>query len=155
MPLLRKDDAISASISVRAHPDEIYAIVADITRTPQWSPETVRAEWLTATRFQAWNRRRLGRWRTAAEVVEVHPGRSFSYVVEAMGGEWTRWTYTIEPLSEDETRLTETCRMCVDLAIPVVLFERLALFVWDRRTDLQENLDASVRRIKAIAESGH
>ncbi|NDZ95928.1 SRPBCC family protein [Streptomyces sp. SID6673] len=152
MPLLQKDEAVSASVPIRATPHEIYAIIADITRTPEWSPETVRAVWLTQNKFRAWNRRRLGRWRTEAEVTEAIPGQTFSYVVHAMGGEWTRWTYSLETLSADETRLTETCRMCVALPTSVAVFERLALFVGDRRTDLHQNLEASLQRIKAIAE---
>jgi hypothetical protein len=35
-----------------------------------------------------------------------------------------------------------------------VAFERLALFVWDRRTDLQRNLEVSLDRIRAIVEVG-
>jgi len=69
MSLLQKDETLSASTEVRASADEIYAVVSDVTRIPEWSPETVRAEWLAPDRFNAWNRRRLGRWRTVAKVV--------------------------------------------------------------------------------------
>ena len=93
--LLQKDETLSASTEVRASPEQVYAVVSDVTRIPEWSPETMRAEWLAPDRFQAWNRRRLGRWRTVANVVEVEPGRRFSFVVQAMGGDWTQWTYLL------------------------------------------------------------
>jgi hypothetical protein len=155
MSLLQKDETLTASAEVRASADQVYAVISDVTRIPEWSPETRRAEWLAPDRFRAWNRRRLGRWRTVANVVEAWPGHKFSFVVQAMGGDWTQWTYLIEPGSTaDTTRLTETFRMCVPLPFGVVVFERLFLFVGDRRSDLQANIDLSVDRIRRIVESG-
>ncbi len=155
MPVLQKDETLTASTEVRASPERVYAVVADVTRIPEWSPETTRAEWLGPDRFRAWNRRRLGRWKTVANVVEAAPGRRFSFVVQAMGGDWTQWTYLVEPGSTAATtRLTETFRMCVPLPLVVVVFEHLFLFVRDRRADLQRNIDASVDRIRAIVEAG-
>ena len=153
MALLQKDETVSASTEVQASPDEIYAVVSDVTRIPAWSPETVRVEWLAPDRFRAWNRRRLGRWQTTARVAEADPGRRFSFVVQAMGGDWTRWTYLIEPV-DGATRLTETCQMCVPLPLGAVIFERFFLFVWDRRTDLRDNIQLSVDRIRGIVEAG-
>jgi uncharacterized protein YndB with AHSA1/START domain len=152
--LLQKDETLSASTEVRASPEQVYAVVSDVTRIPEWSPETMRAKWLAPDRFQAWNRRRLGRWRTVANVVEVEPGRRFSFVVQAMGGDWTQWTYLMEPGSTaGTTRLTEEMRMCVPLPFSALVFERLFLFVRDRRVDLQTNLETSVDRIRAIVEA--
>ncbi len=153
MQLLQKDETVTASTSVRASAHDVYALVSDVERTPQWSPETARVQRVSEDRFRAWNRRRLGRWRTDARVVEAVRDERFSFVVEAMGGDWTQWTFTIEPgPTPDSVRLTEECRMCVPLPVPVVLFERLFLFVRDRRTDLQSNLQTSVERIRALAE---
>jgi hypothetical protein len=155
MALLRKDETLRASTEVRASAEQIYAVISDVTRIPEWSPETRRAEWLAPNRFQAWNRRRLGRWRTLANVVEAEPGHRFSFIVQALGGDWTQWTYLIESgPTAGATRLTEVFRMCVPLPWPVVAFENLFLFVRDRRTDLQKNLDVSVERIRAIVEAG-
>ena len=156
MSLLQKDETLSASTEVRASADQIYAVISDVTRIPEWSPETARAEWSAPDRFNAWNRRRLGRWRTVARVVEAEPAHRFSFVVQIMGRDWTQWTYLIEPGSTaDATRLTEEFRMCVPMPLEVLAFERLFLFVWDRRTDLQNNLQVSVDRIRAIVEAGN
>ncbi len=155
MSLLQKDETLTASTEVRASADQIYAVISDVTRIPEWSPETARVEWVASDRFNAWNRRRLGRWRTVARVVEAEPGCRFSFIVQAMGGDWTQWTYLIEPSSAPgATRLTEVFRMCVRLPFGAVVFERLFLFIWDRRTDLQNNLQVSVDRIRAIVEAG-
>lgn len=108
MPLLHKDEPLTASTEVRAWAEQMYAVISDITRIPEWRPETTRAEWLAPDRFRACNRRRLGRWRTVANIVEAVPGQRFSFVVQAMGGDWTHWTYLIEPGSDaGAARLTE------------------------------------------------
>lgn len=153
MQLLQKDETVTASTTVRASAHDVYALISDVGRIPQWSPETARVQRVSEDRFRAWNRRRLGRWRTDARVVEAVPDERFSFVVEAMGGDWTQWTFTIEPgPGPDTVRLTEECRMCVPLPTAVVLFERLFLFVRDRRSDLQSNLQTSVERIRALAQ---
>jgi hypothetical protein len=155
MSLLQQDETLTASTEVRASAEQVYAVISDVTRIPEWSPETRRAEWLGPDRFRAWNPRRLGRWRTVANVVEAWPGHKFSFIVQAVGGDWTQWTYLVEPGADPgTTRLTETCRMCVPLPLGVVVFERLFLFVRDRRSDLQANIDLSVDRIRRIVEAG-
>ncbi|MBH0779227.1 SRPBCC family protein [Nocardia bovistercoris] len=154
MQRLQAEETLSSSTEVDAEIDTVYALVSDVTRIPEWSTETVRVRHLDAQRFRSWNRRRLGVWRTDAEIVESVPGQRFSFVVKVMGGDWTQWTYLVEPgAAPGTTRLTETFRMCVALPNSVLAFERLFLFVRDRRTDLQANLDASVARIKSIAEA--
>lgn len=154
MSLLQKDETLTAWADVRASAEQVYAVVSDVTRIPEWSPETMRVERLAPDRFRAWNRRRLGRWKTIANVVEAEPGHRFSFIVQAMGGDWTQWTYVVESSGAGgTTRLTEEFRMCVPLPLGVVVFERLFLFVGDRRKDLQENLETSVDRIRTIVEA--
>lgn len=153
MPLLQKDETLTASTEVRAPAERIYAVVSDVTRIPEWSPETIRAEWVAPDRFRAWNRRRLGRWHTVANVVEAVPGQRFSFVVQAMGGDWTQWTYRIDPGAAGTARLTEELRMCVPLPWGAVVFEHLFLFIRDRRKDLRKNLEISLDRIRAIVEA--
>ena len=85
MSLLQKDETLSASTEVRASAEQVYAVVSDITRIPEWSPETKRAEWLTPERFRAWNRRRLGRWKTEANITAAEPGHEFSFIVQILG----------------------------------------------------------------------
>lgn len=151
-PVLQKDETLSASVDVSATAEQVYSIVSDVTRICEWSPEVVRVETLSVDSFQAWNRRRLGRWKTTANIVEAETGRRFSFVVNALGADWTQWTFDVEPTATG-TRLTQRFRMCTAMPMAVLMFERLALFVVDRRTDLQANMDTSVRRIKAIAEA--
>ena len=154
MPVLQKDETLSASTEIRCSADELYAVISDVTRIPEWSPETARVEWDGILRFRSWNRRRLARWKTVSDVVTAQPGHEFSFVVQALGGDWTQWTYRIDPgQAPGLVRLTETFRMCVRLPLGIVAYEWLFLFVRDRRADLQANLQLSVDRIRVIAES--
>jgi hypothetical protein len=153
MPILAGGETLSASVDVRASAEAVYGVVSDVTRIPEWSPETGRVKMLSPSRFRAWNRRRLGRWSTVADIVIAEPGQRISFVVQAFGGDWTQWTYQIDAGPTATTsRLTEEFRMCVNLPLAAVVFERLCLWVWDRRVDLQKNLDTSVERICEIVE---
>ncbi len=148
---LRRDDTIRASTVVRAAPAEVFRVVSDPTRYPEWSPECHRVEWVDDTHFVGHNRRRRGRWKTTATVVANEPDREFRFVVEMMGKDFTGWAYLVEPHAEGAL-LTEEFVMRVDLPLVARLFEVLALGVRDRRTDLQGNLDRCVRTVRGIVE---
>lgn len=157
MPALQAEERLAASVVVNATPESVHAIVADVTRIREWSPETVRTAWVGEDRFASWNRRRLGLWRTHARVTRRVVGREFAFVVEIPGGhDWTSWTYLTEPgPAPGTTLLTEEFQMCMTLPLAARAFELLFLFVRDRRTDLQANLLTCVERIKVIAEAEH
>ena len=156
MSALQQDERLAASVVVRATPEQVHAIVSDITRIREWSPETVRSAWTGEGRFASWNRRRLALWKTPARVTSVVPGREFAFVVEVPGGQdWTEWTYRTDPGPEPGTTLlTEEFRMCKTLPFAARAYEFLFLFVRDRRADLQANLQTGVERIRDLAEAG-
>ncbi len=149
---LREGQVISASTPIAATPQQVYDVVSDIRRFGEWSPETVKAVWVDDTHFKGTNARGLARWSTKCRVVKRSPGREFTFEVVLLGRPFTRWSYQIEP-SGDGAVLTEVFTMCRDLALPLLAFEVLALRVKDRQTDLQGNLDQSVRTIRTIVES--
>jgi hypothetical protein len=98
------------SISVAATPDELYALVSDVTRMGEWSP-ICRACWWdegAGPRVGAWftGRNELPErtWETRCQVVAAEPGREFAWVVN---DGWVRWGYTFEP-EDGGTRLTES-----------------------------------------------
>jgi len=153
--VIEADETLSASVVVAAPAEAVYAIVSDVTRIPEWSPETVRTAWTGPDRFASWNRRHLALWKTPARVVTREPGRAFGFVVEIPGGkDWTEWTYRVEDGPEPGTCvLSEEFRMCMRLPFAARAYELLFLFVRDRRTDLQANLETCVQRIRDIAEA--
>lgn len=104
------DLKLSDSISVAVTPDELYALVSDVTRTGEWSP-VCRACWWddgdgprVGARFTGRNELPERTWETRSQVVAAEPGREFAWEVN---NGWVRWGYTLEP-EEGGTRLTES-----------------------------------------------
>jgi Polyketide cyclase / dehydrase and lipid transport len=107
------DLKLSDSISVAVTPDELYALVSDITRMGEWSP-VCRACWWDdgdGPRVGAWftgcNELPERTWETRSQVVAAEPGREFAWEVN---NGWVRWGFTLEPVDalQQGTRLTES-----------------------------------------------
>jgi hypothetical protein len=74
------------SIEIAATPNEVYAAVADVTKTGERSPECRAAEWLSGaapgtvgSRFRGRNRSGIARWSRVCEVIAAEPGRRFAF----------------------------------------------------------------------------
>ncbi|MGV9801582.1 SRPBCC family protein [Mycobacterium sp. NPDC003449] len=100
----------SDSIHVAVSPDDLYAIVSDVTRTGEWSPICRECRWEDGAgpRAGAWFTGRNvtpdREWETRSQVVAAEPGRTF--VWEVNNG-WVRWGYHLAA-EDGGTRLTET-----------------------------------------------
>ena len=74
----------SVSTTIAAPPEAIYDVVADVTRTGEWSDETRRVEWTSpehgvGARFKGWNRVGAFRWTRHCEVLVADRGRAFAF----------------------------------------------------------------------------
>ena len=105
--------AETVSAEIKADPQRIWTLVADVTRMGEWSPECYRCEWVdgkgptVGARFRGHNRMGPMRWSTVSEVVACDPGREFAFVARHWTGAATRWTYRFEPVAGG-TRVTES-----------------------------------------------
>ena len=149
---------MSESIHVAVPPDELYALVSDVTRTGEWSP-ICRACWWdegAGPHVGAWftgrNETSERTWETRSQVVAAEPGRKFAWEVN---DGWVYWGYTLEP-EGDGTRLTESWEF---------LPRGLAGFreVWGddadtqieiRRAAAESGIPATLAAIKTTAETG-
>ncbi|TFV58081.1 SRPBCC family protein [Mycobacterium sp. PS03-16] len=102
----------SDSVIVAREPAEVYALVSDVTRMGEWSPQC-RACWWdegAGPRVGAWftgrNETPERTWETRSQVVAAEPGREFAWEVN---NGWVRWGFTMEPV-DGGTRLTESWR---------------------------------------------
>ena len=91
---------MSDSISVAVTPDELYALVSDVTRMGEFSP-ICRACWWdegAGPQVGAWftgrNETPERTWETRSQVVAADPGREFAWEVN---NGWVHWGYTFEP----------------------------------------------------------
>jgi hypothetical protein len=108
------DAEVSGTVRIAAPADEIYALVSDVTRMGEWSPENVGGRWLgdiatpvVGARFTGANRRGWRRWSTTCTVTAAEPGRNFAFDVAFNGIPVSRWAYELQPDGE-ETVVTES-----------------------------------------------
>ena len=103
-----------ATVHIQAPPEKVYAMISDVTRMGEWSPETYRCEWIdgaagptAGARFKGSNKRGILRWSTKPTVTVADAGNEFTFEVGAPGKEDTRWSYKLTP-KEGGTDLTES-----------------------------------------------
>src|SRR6476659_1490178 len=103
------------STEIAATPDHVYALVSDITRMGEWSPECVRCSWtkgatgpVAGARFKARNKGGRGpAWFNTPTVVVAEPGHEFAFNRSGPGiGSYT-WHFVLEPTTTG-TRVTES-----------------------------------------------
>jgi Polyketide cyclase / dehydrase and lipid transport len=153
-------DHDAVSLHMNARPEDVYALVADVTRTPEFSPEILKCEWLdgateakVGARFAARNKvPRRPPWTNKPVVTTVEPGKKFAFARTETGGGTVEWTYEFTA-ERDGTLVTESYE--VTKPIPAfgwfiigTLFNRK-----DRRTDLRLGMQQTLERICAVAES--
>jgi uncharacterized protein YndB with AHSA1/START domain len=110
---LRQD---SCDIVIAAPPERIYALVADLPRMGEWSPECRRVEWLDGSDGPGVGATFVGhntggplglmRWSRRGRVLAAEHGTEFAFVTEEGGRESTEWRYRLEP-EAGGTRVTE------------------------------------------------
>jgi hypothetical protein len=151
-----------ASVTVQASAERVWDLVTDVTRTGEWSPENVGAVWLdgatgpaVGARFKGTNRRGKTKWASTCEVTVADPGREFAFATGGAAKPETVWRYLLEPLGDNETRVTESFQLVKPLGVASRFVTRITTGVRDRRADLEDNVRQSLGRIKEILESGH
>lgn len=95
------------TMHVSAPPQRVWALVSDLTRMPEWSPECDRVQFtdgsqtaVKGARFIGWNRSGGLRWFTQGEVVaaeEPRPAGNLAFEVSLGPIAIARWEYVIAP----------------------------------------------------------
>lgn len=155
---LRRGDTGSAQVRVHCPPETAWQLVGDVTRIPEWSPECFRVRLRSGralpahgARFRGWNRNRAAIWATTCRIDELVPQNRLSFTMVS-GGEYTRWTWTVEPDRDGGCIVTQRWEMLRDLPAYAVAFERYLMGVHDRRANLQQNIERGLARVKAALE---
>jgi hypothetical protein len=149
----------AVTVHVSAAPERIYALVSDVTRMGEWSPETYRCRWIDSdglapgARFKGYNRRGRARWSNTLVVVSAEPGREFTFRRDVLACGVCDWTYRMEPDGEGGTLLTESYEVTKPDWPITNWLNGLLLGVADRDEDLLAGMRTTVARIKAAAEA--
>lgn len=105
------------SIVIDRSPDDLYEMVADVTRMGEWSPVCKQCWWDDGDgpRVGAWftghnESPERDPWETRSEVVAASPGKEFAFTV---GGTWVRWGYAFIGVPGG-TQVTESWQVLPD-----------------------------------------
>ncbi len=150
-------DQVRVTREIAAPVEQVWAMVSDVTRMGEWSPENEGAEWLggaagpqPGAKFRGTNRNGNKKWNTRATIVDVEPGHLLSFRVTAAGFKVAEWRYAFEPTATGcritETWIDERGRIAKALGKPVS-------GVGDRVAHNQAGMEQTLERLKAAAES--
>ncbi len=99
---------IRESVAVAAPADAVYALIADLPRMGEWSPECEQVTWrggataaTKGARFLGLNRVGAVRWMTQGVVVTAEQGRHLAFEIHFGPLKVARWEYFIVPDDAD------------------------------------------------------
>lgn len=151
------DRELRAEAVVDAPPDRVWAVLSDVRRMPELSPELVRMVPLKAggMRVGQWylgvNRRGPVVWPTRNVVTRVEPGRALAWDTTSSGA---RWIWELSP-SGSGTRVVHRRPVPRRLSRLSGVFAGVLLGgVAGHADELEQGMAASVERLKRVIERG-
>ncbi|WP_405057301.1 SRPBCC family protein [Kribbella sp. NBC_01505] len=146
---------LTETITVSAPAAALYALVSDLPRMGEWSPECTGVTWNSGTpgpavgaRFVGRNRVGSARWLTQGQVVEADPGRRFTFKIYFGPLQVALWSYEFTPTAEGcEVAESWTDRRPAVFAIP------MKSVFGDRVKINRRNMRVTLDRLKTAAES--
>jgi uncharacterized protein YndB with AHSA1/START domain len=150
-------DQVTVTQEISAPADQVWAMVADVTRMGEWSPENEGARWLhgvegvqTGAKFRGTNRNGKKTWSTSGTIIDAVPGRLLTFRITAAGFKVAGWRYLFEPTATgclvSESWVDERGRIARALGKPVS-------GVADRAEHNRVGMEQTLRRLKAAAET--
>ncbi|MDX6277740.1 MAG: hypothetical protein QOJ72_1868 [Nocardioidaceae bacterium] len=147
---------IEGSVEIAAPPEKVWALVSDLRRMGEWSPQCSRMivlgrEIKLGTRTLNVNRHGKLRWPTTAKVVAFEPNKKLAFrIVENR----SVWTYDLEETATG-SRLTESRTTPRGVAKASNLStEKLMGGTDNFEVGLGSGINETLERIKAAAEAG-
>lgn len=142
----------SASIDIAAAPETVWALLADVTRMGEWSPECRTAEWTGGTEGPRTDATFLGHnqagdftWSVPCTVTECVDGKVFAFYAGDGSPRSTKWRFELEATGTG-TRLTES------FDAPMINVEGAPSNFEGRHEMLVAGIQATIANIKAAAE---
>ena len=147
-----------ATTTIAADPLKVYALVSDLPRMGEWSPENTGGKWIggansaeVGARFRGNNKRGVLRWSTTCEVTDATPGKRFAFDVTYGPLSISHWEYTFEP-DGDGCRVTEEWTERRPAWMKVMSVPVMA--VADRASHNRRGMEATLAALKVAAEAG-
>jgi uncharacterized protein YndB with AHSA1/START domain len=148
----------SVTVHMDATPEQVWALVADVTRIGEFSPETFEAEWLggateaaVGAKFRG-HVKRNGKGPTywsPAEITACVPNETLEFAVPNAKSPINTWRYDLAPADGGGTDVTESFRLANKL--PTKIYWALA--GWARGKTNRDGMRTTLERIKAVVEA--
>jgi uncharacterized protein YndB with AHSA1/START domain len=151
-------EKISGTIEIAAPPENVWALVSDLPRMGEWSPENDGGEWVggatcaeTGAKFKGRNSHGKRKWTGVARINEAVAPSRLSFTVVLVGPiTGATWSYDIEPTSAG-CKVTETWEDTITRPIPVI--GKVLTGVKDRPAFAKTSIETTLAGIKKTAES--
>ena len=145
---------------IEATPEALYDLIADVTRTPERTPDIVRCEWLdgatgpaVGARFKAINKQGRGpKWSNKPVVTVADRGREFSFTRTEPFGGTILWRHRFEPEGSG-TRVIESYEVLKPVSVVGWFIIDTLYGLKDRRSGLRTSMIASLDRVAELVES--
>ena len=144
------------SIRIDRSPEELYDLVADVSRMGRWSPVCTGGqydddgEWFTGT-----NAMGDSKWETRCRVVAAERGREFAFINHGLEGrlEMVRWGFSFRP-ADGGTEVTQTWEVLPDYGDGLGLDEAGTVAVLDMMKGAAlQGMPETLAALKADAEA--
>ena len=148
--------ASQVDVTVRAHPDQVMAVVADVTRVGQWSHECRSAQWVRGAdraapgaRFRGRNRVGLIHWGRVCEFSTVEPRQMvWRTLPTILYPDSVEWSIRVSE-TDDGTRIEQTYRV---LRLPAIM-DRVYAVILPGHRDRTDALVKDLRRLGRLADA--
>lgn len=147
--------SVARSIEISAPPEAVWALVSDLPRMGEYSPENAGGRWVdgdgprVGATFKGANRNGIRRWSTLAKVTRCEPGVAFAFQVSALGLTAADWSYQLEK-RPGGCAVTETWTDRRGRLLRAVA--GLATGTSDRAAFTETSIEQTLAKLKARAE---
>ena len=151
---------VSSSTHIAASPETVYALVSDLPRMGDWSPEATGGQWMgdakgpaVGVKFKGSNAHGAKKWSTVAKVTDATAPTRFAFANIVGPVTISEWSYEITPVDGGKAcEVTESWKLKQPLVISLV--GKFMTGVEDRTEHTKSMIKATLAGIKATAENG-
>lgn len=144
---------------IEASPETLYDVIADVTRTPERTPDIVRCEWVdgatgpaVGARFKAINKQGRGpNWSNKPVVTVAEPGREFAFTRTEPFAGTILWRHQFVP-DGTGTQVIESYEVIKPISIIGWFIIDTLYGMKDRRAALRTSMAASLERLAELTE---
>jgi uncharacterized protein YndB with AHSA1/START domain len=160
-PTMGQKRKVSSSTKIAAPPEVVYALVSDLCRMGEWSPENTGGRWVggasgavEGARFKGTNQCGVKKWSTTVTITDATAPTRFTFINKVGPKIVAEWSYRIVPTDGGaRCKVTETW---TEGAGPIMsILGKAITGVEDRAAHTRSMIETTLTRLKETAESGH